>query len=90
MTDQFLTLKWGSWKAYNLTGNEAAIAAMERYNADPVEGSAMMQHDTDTQKQALCDVIDALPDDARISSDWSGETYTKAEAKKYVMEYRAK
>jgi len=90
MSEQFLTLKWGSWKAYNLKGNEAAIAAMERYNADPVEGSAMMQHDTDTQKQALCDVIDALPDDADISNDWSGEHYTKDEAKRYVREYGTK
>lgn len=87
MTDQYLLLKWGSWKAYNLKGNEAAIAAMKRYNSEPVSASAMMQHDTEAQKQALCDVIDAMPDDAEISSDWSGEKFTKEQAKAYVRDY---
>lgn len=90
MSEQYLLLKWGSWKAYNLEGNAKAKEAMDRYNADPVEFSDMTQHDTPEQKQALCEVIDALPDDAKISSDWSGERFTKDEAKAYVMEYGKK
>ncbi len=49
--------------------------------------SALMQHDTDTQKQALLDLIDAV--DGDIVNEWDGAHYTKEEAKQYVREYRA-
>lgn len=48
---------------------------------------AMQQRDTPEQKQALCDLIDAI--DGEILNDWTGKTMTKDEAKKYVTEYRA-
>jgi hypothetical protein len=91
MTDQYLLLKWGTLKGWDVTGNEKALEALKRYASEPRSaGGVMTQHDTDTQKQALCDVIDAMPEDATIQSDWSGEIFTKETAKKYVMEYRQK
>jgi hypothetical protein len=47
---------------------------------------AMQQRDTDAQKQAICDLIDAI--DGPIENDWTGEKLTKDEAKKYVLEYK--
>ncbi len=82
---QYLLLKWGTLKGWNIAGNEKALDAFRRYHAEPANPSVMMQHDTDTQKQALCDLIDAV--DGPITSDWSGESFTKEEAKKYVLEY---
>ena len=85
MTEEYLLLKWGTLKGCNLNGNDAGMAALERYCADPMSAGAMTQHDTEAQKQALCDIIDAL--NGPITNDWSGEKMTKDEAKKYVLEY---
>ncbi|MFN3858164.1 MAG: hypothetical protein ACK4RV_10460 [Caulobacter sp.] len=79
-----LRLKWGTLKAWELR-TEESYAAFERYVAEGVSGSAALQHDTPAQKQAICDLIDAI--NGPITNDWSGETMTKDEAKKYVMEY---
>jgi hypothetical protein len=85
---EYLTLKWGTLKAWNVEG-EAAVAALQRYvDAGPVTMSAMMQHDTPEQKEALCDLIDAL-DVEHVHNDWSGERMSKEEAKSYVREYGA-
>lgn len=86
MSEQYLLLKWGTLKGWNLTGNEAAIAAAKRYSeAGSTSMSAMTQHDNAEQKQAICDMIDAI--DGPITNDWSGKSMTKDEAKAYVMEY---
>lgn len=83
---QHLLLKWGTLKGWDVTGNDKAFDALKRYRSGPVSaGGVMTQHDTDAQKQALCDLIDAI--DGEIQSDWSGEYFTKDEAKKYVLEY---
>jgi hypothetical protein len=87
MSDEYLLLKWGTIKGWgDLRGNQAAVEAWNRYHAEPVSLGVMSQRDTDAQKQALCDLIDAV--NGPIENDWSGETMTKDEAKKYVMEYR--
>lgn len=87
MSDEHLLLKWGTLKGWGgLRGNQAAVEAWNRYHAEPVTMGVMSQHDTDAQKQALCDLIDAV--NGPIQNDWSGEIMTKDEAKKYVMEYR--
>lgn len=86
MTTEHLLLKWGTLKGWSLGENAAAIEAFKRYHADPVSMGAAQQRDTDAQKQALCDLIDAI--DGTIENDWTGETMTKDEAKKYVLEYR--
>lgn len=85
MDSEHLYLKWGTLKGWNLEGNDAAWAAFQRYHEEPTAFGAMQQRDTDTQKQALCDLIDAM--NGPIINDWSGETMTKDEAKAYVLEY---
>lgn len=81
---EYLKLKWGTIKGWSLE-TDASKAAAQRYLDEPTSMSAMTQHDTDTQKQAIFDLIDAI--DGPITNDWSGEDMTKEEAKKYVMEY---
>lgn len=88
MTEQYLLLKWGSVKGWNVTGNEKALEALQRYHAEPVSMSAMAQKDTEAQKQAVLDLIDAI--DGDIQNDWDGKHYTKEEAKKYILEYGQK
>ena len=83
--DEYLLLKWGTLKGWNAVGNEKAIAAITRYHEEPTSLSAMSQRDTDGQKRAICDLIDAI--NGPITNDWTGEEMTKDEAKKYVLEY---
>lgn len=80
-----LLLKWGTLKGWDLK-SEASLAALEKYTEFGMALGAMQQRDTPEQKQALCDLIDAI--DGTIENDWTGETMTKDEAKKYVTEYR--
>jgi len=84
---EYLLLKWGTLKGWNIE-SKAASVAFQRYVDGGMCVSAMAQHDTPEQKQALCDLIDAI--DGEISNDWSGETMTKDEAKKYVLDYGKK
>src|SRR3546814_18865914 len=74
---EHLLLKWGTLKGWNLGDNAAAREAAVRYEAGGMSMSAMAQHDTPEQKQALCDLIDAI--NGPITNDWSGETMTKDE-----------
>jgi hypothetical protein len=82
---EHLTLKWGSLKSWNIE-SEAGQAALKRYFDEGVCMSAALQHDTATQKEAICELIDLVECD-EIFNDWSGETMTKDEAKRYVREY---
>lgn len=82
---EHLLLKWGTLKGWYVK-SDASTAALQRYADEGMAMGAMQQHDTPSQKQALCDLIDAI--DGPITNDWSGETMTKDEAKKYVTEYR--
>jgi len=82
---EYLLLKWGTLKGWDVN-TDASRAALRKYHEDPVSMSAMAQRDTSRQTEALCDLIDAI--DGEITNDWSGETMTKDEAKKYVREYR--
>jgi len=84
MTDK-LTLKWGTMKGWDIK-SEAAVAAAQRYlEAGEQSVSAMAQEDTEAQKAALCDLIDAIH--GEIWNDWTGEQMSKDAAKKYVQEY---
>lgn len=85
MSEQYLCLKWGTIKGFDLTGNPKALEALNRYYDEPTAYGAMQRRDTPSQKAAICDVIDAI--DGEIYNDWSGETYSKEQAKKYVLEY---
>lgn len=82
---EHILLKWGTLKGWHAE-SDTARAALRRYAAGGMSMGAMQQHDTDEQKQALCDLIDAI--DGPIQNDWSGEMMTKDEAKKYILEYR--
>lgn len=83
---EYLLLKWGTLKGWNVE-SEAALAALRAYSeAGDVAMGAMQQHDTPDQKQALCDLIDAIG--GPITNDWSGDVMSKDDAKKYIIEYR--
>lgn len=87
MTQQTLTLKWGTVKGW--TGAEPGTEfrkALDVYFAEAVSSSAMLQNDTDHQKKAIIAMIDAC--EGTIYSDWSGNIMTKDEAKAYVLEYK--
>lgn len=86
--EEYLLLKWGTLKGWNVTGNKKAKAAIKRYAAEGASMSAMLQKDTPTQKQALCDIIDAI--NGPITNDWSGEKMSKEQAKEYVLNYGKK
>jgi hypothetical protein len=81
---EYLLLKWGTLKGWNFEKPET-LAAAKKYADFGMTMSAMAQHDSPDQKQALCDLIDAV--DGEIRNDWSGEVYTKEQAKRYVLEY---
>lgn len=85
MTDH-LTLKWGTLKSWRVTRDTPAWDALQRYSNGGMCMSAMMQRDTPEQKQALCDLIDAI-DCETIGNDWEGTQMSKDEAKAYVLGY---
>jgi hypothetical protein len=82
MTD-YLWLKWGTLKEVQ-SSSERVRVALERYYAGGVSMSAMLQKNSPEQKQALCDLIDAI--DGDIIDAWTMQPMTKDEAKRYVME----
>jgi hypothetical protein len=82
---EHLLLKWGTLKGWNLE-SEKSRELMRRYADLGMSLGAMQQHDTPEQKQIICDLIDALEGDD-IQNDWDGKRYSKAEAKRYIMEY---
>ena len=83
---EYLLLKWGTLKGWSIQ-SDAARDAAKRYAEGGMAMGAAQQHDTADQKQALCDLIDAI--DGPITNDWSGQQMSKDEAKKYVLEYRS-
>lgn len=78
-----LTLKWGSVKGWHLE-TDAAKAALQKWADFGVSMSAMTQHDTPEQKQALLDAIDQMDE---IWLDWEGTQVTREQAKAYVQDY---
>jgi hypothetical protein len=90
MADQSesLLLKWGTLKGWDLKTEASRAAAQKYFDIGEHSFSVMMQRDTPEQKQALCELIDAIA--GPITNDWSGESMTKDEAKRYVMEYGQK
>lgn len=78
-----LTLKWGSAKAWKLD-DQKAIDALQKWADFGVSMSAMLQHDTPEQKQALIDAIDHMDE---IWLDWEGKQVSREEAKEYIRNY---
>jgi hypothetical protein len=84
-TKEYLLLKWGTLKGWNAGENEAYREALHRYFDQPTSMGAMSQRDTPEQKRAIFDMIDAC--NGPITNDWSGEDYTKEQAKEYIANY---
>ena len=85
MSDEYLTLKWGTLKAWKFEKtNERAIALLTKYHELGASISAAMQHDTPEQKQIICDLIDSGEFDT-VYLDWDDKDVSKQEAKDYVM-----
>jgi hypothetical protein len=83
--DDYITLKWGTLKAWRLT-NPALDPLIEEYNKEGGSSlSAMSQRDTPRQKEIICEMIEIIG--KPVFNDWSGEQMSIEEAKKYVMEY---
>ena len=78
-----LTLKWGTAKSWNLDTNEAN-AAMLKWAGYGTSMSAIAQHDTPDQQQALLDAIDLMDE---IWLDWEGTQVSREEAKAYIVGY---
>lgn len=85
MSENYLTLKWGTLKAWNFEGNKEAEKLLKRYCEIGSCISAMAQRDTPEQKEIICKLINLVP--GKIYLDWDGEYVSKEVAKKYVMEY---
>lgn len=86
MTD-YLMLKWGTLKGYELESDGAKDALNSYLAAGDRSISVIAQHDSEEQKRLLCAVVDSIR--GVIVNDWSGEEMTKDEAKKYILEYKS-
>jgi hypothetical protein len=87
--DDYLTLKWGTLKAWNVT-SEKGREALKRYIDIGASASAMAQSDTPEQKELICQMIDECLDPQGIYLDWDGKYVSKDEAKEYVRNYDRK
>lgn len=84
--EEYLTLKWGTLKAWRFNSPEAQ-ALLKEYGEIGSCASAMLQKDTERQKEIICQLID-IGDFDTVFLDWDGEDVSKDKAKAYVMEYR--
>lgn len=85
MEDEYISLKWGTLKAWKITSAKG-LELMKKYHELGSTYSAMQQNDTQEQKEIICQMIDECSADT-IHLDWDGVDVTKEEAKKYVLEY---
>ena len=81
-----LTLKWGTLKAWSFHSKKA-LKLLDEYSKIGSSMSAIMQRDTQRQKEIICELIDE-GDFKKVYLDWDGKHVTKARAKEYVLEYR--
>ena len=84
-----LTLKWGTIKGYNFSGNARALELLKEYDEIGSSFSVMMQHDTVRQKEIICELID-VGDFETVYLAWDGVDVSKDKAKEYVMNYGKK
>lgn len=82
--DDYVTLKWGTLKAWKIQ-NPETFALLQEYFGEGVSASAMAQRDSSIQKKLLCDIIEQIGNP--VYMDWDGEYVSVEDAKKYVMEY---
>ena len=84
MSDYYIGLKWGTLKCWNIPEDDNLRSLFEKF-LENSSMSAMLDKPEKDRKEILCEIIDMF--DGRIYSDWTGEDFTKEEAKKYIMEY---
>jgi len=63
-TTDYILLKWGTIKGYNLEHSDKTFELMKKYNSLGVCFSVMAQKDTQEQKDLICQMIDSF--DGRI------------------------
>lgn len=85
--EDYLLLKWGTLKGWCFENSPEAFEALKEYNKIGSSFSAMMQKDTERQKELICIMIDKV--NGSVSSDWSGEDWSenRQAAKDYIMNY---
>ena len=82
-----LTLKWGTLKGYDFSGNKKAKELLKEYHDIGACMSVMLQKDTDRQKEIILELIDLCNDPDGICLDWTGKFVTKEQAKEYIKTY---
>lgn len=84
----YLTLKWGTLKAWSFHSKKAK-KLLQEYGKIGQSMSAIMQKDTPRQKEIICELIDE-GNFKKVYLAWDGKYITKKQAKKYVMGYDKK
>lgn len=86
MSEDYLSLKWGSLKSLRMR-TQAVEEAFRRYDETGThQGSAILHKDSSEQKSALCDLIDAVAAaGGQIQDEWTWKFMTADEAKHYVL-----
>jgi hypothetical protein len=88
MSENYLTLKWGTLKSWDFKENKEAFKLLKQYYKIGASMSVMTQKDTPKQKEIICKLIDLMP--GKIYLEWEDKFVSKEKAKKYIMEYRLK
>lgn len=81
-----LSLKWGTLKGWKVQPDSPAYQLLKRYHEEPTSLGAMTQRDTQSQKDIILEIIDAVDCD-EIYLDWDGKYVSKDEAKAYITGY---
>lgn len=81
----FLLLKWGSLKSWDVSSNPKAIRLVEKWIKHSVNYSSIEHLNNEEQRDILCDLIRAHT--GKIQDDWGGRVFTKEEAIEYIKNY---
>ena len=83
---EYIWLKWGTLKEI-FSDDPRVLAARRKYHADAVMMGAASQDDTPAQKDAICEMIDAIAENGgEIIDALTMRPMTADQAKKYVKE----
>lgn len=85
--DDYISLKWGTLKAWKVS-SEKSKGLLKEYGYLGQSLSAMAQADTPRQKEIICELIDDSGAE-QIYLEWDDKFVSKDEAKAYVMGYGA-
>lgn len=85
MSDDILTLKFGSVKSWNLSSDNVAHEKILSLSDLPFRYLNGVRYLSEEQKNVVCEVIDLV--DGQIILEWTGKSMSKEEAKAYVLNY---